>query len=191
MKNVRHRQSKHRSARSAAIPHGLFRGQPLQLRPAPEALELPLRTSPRLRLARRALGLAVLLYTVELLLTGHWIAAPVIALLAACGSWPCRARTGASSATLHCLVLATDGRMFLEAGAGIAHEVWLRPESLRLGPHLLLVLASPGSTIRLLLGPDNLHPAQLAALKCRLPAGPAPPGTALHSPVASRRSDLP
>jgi hypothetical protein len=134
---------------------------------------------------------AVLLYMMELLLTGHQMAAMAVAVLAACGSWPCRQRMGARCAAPRSLILATEGRLFLETGEGRLQQVWLRPESLRLGPHVLLVLTAHDRTIRLLLGPDNLAAAQLAALKCRLPAGPAPPGTALHSPAASRRSDQP
>jgi hypothetical protein len=169
----------------------LFHDGPLQLRVAPEALELALRPSPRLRLARRALAIAVLLYLLELLLTGHRIAALAIALLVACSSWPWMARVGTSPAMPQRLVLATDGRLFLEHRGGSLEEVRLRPESLRLGSHVLLVLTGAGRTIRLLLGPDNLAPAQLAALQRRLPAGSAPPATALHSPAASRRSDPP
>jgi hypothetical protein len=173
------------------VKRGWFRAPPLQVRPAPQALELPLRASARLRRARRIAGVAALLYMLELLLTGHWMAALVIALLAAFASWPCKPRIFTSCTSARSLLVATDGRLFLEVEGSRLHEVWLRPESLRIGPHVLLILTSHGRTIRLLFGPDNLAPAELAALKRRLPAGPAPPGTALHSPPASRRSDQP
>jgi hypothetical protein len=190
MKHPPVRQSKERR-RIAGTKRGWFHAQPLQLRPAPQALELPLRASPRLRHARWIPGGAVLLYMLELSVSGHWMAATAVAVLAAWSSWPWKPRNGARCATCRSLVVATDGELFLVADGRCLQQVWLRPESLRLGSHVLLVLTGHGRTIRLLFGPDNLAPAELAALKRRLPAGPAPPGTALHSPPASCRSDQP
>ncbi len=190
MRKRRSRQSKGTTAlRPSSRWHLPFTTGRVQLRPAPEALVLPLRRSSRLRLALRILSLGVLGYVLELILTGHALAAGAVALMSACGSWRWRRRPG--GAGLRQLVVATDGRLFLGTRDGSMEEMQLRPQSLRLGPHVLLVLAARGHVHRLLLGPDNLTPAQLSALKCRLPMRPAPTGTALHSPAAPRRSDAP
>lgn len=168
----------------------LLHGQPLRLVAAPEVLRLPLRPSPRLRFACGMLGIAVLLHALELLLTGHRLAAMAVVGLAACAAWGQwhRARNHASPRFLR---IDTDGRLFLEvAEGGAEEETQLRPESLRLGPHVLLLLSARDRRIRLLLGPDNLDPARLASLKRRLP-GPASPATALHSVPASSRSHPP
>jgi hypothetical protein len=166
-----------------------FKEAPLQLRPAPAPLTLPLLPSPRLRLAGRVLSLGVLLYLLELALTGHGLAAGMVALIAACTGWPWRQWT--SSGSPRHLVVTPDGRLFLRIREDSMEEMRLRPESLRLGPHVLLVLSNGRRKHRLLLGPDNLTLPQLSALTCRLPAGPAPSGTALHSPAAPRRSSPP
>jgi hypothetical protein len=157
------------------------------LRPAVGTLVLPLLPSPRLRLAVRILMLGILFYLMELLITGHGaVAGAVMLAAAASGAWK-QPRDAASRQ----LVVTPDGRLFLDAMEGAMQEMQLRPETLRLGPHLLLVLSNGGHRHRLLLGPDNLAPAALAALKCRLPMGSAAPGTALHSPAAPSRSQSP
>jgi hypothetical protein len=121
----------------------------------------------------------------ELMLTGHWLAAGAVAVTAVLGGWP--PGQGKSGRRPRQLVIATDGRLLLDYPEGEMKEAQLLRQSMRLGSHVLLVLAAGGHVHRLLLGPDNLNPGQLAALKCRLPAGSAPPGTALHSPAAPRR----
>ena len=161
----------------------------IQLRPAPEPLILPLLSSPRVRLAGRVLSLGGLLYLLELVLTGHWFAAGAVALIAACAGWPRRQRPGCGNPR-H-LVITPDGRLLLRTHEGRMEEMQLRPESLRLGPYVLLVLCNGGRAYRILLGPDNLAPPQLCALKCRLPAAAAASGTALHSPAAPRRLSPP
>ena len=157
----------------------LWREPALQLRTASESLELPLLPSPRLRSARRLLLSLIGLYVLELLWTGHWLAA----LLTVLAATTFRHRR-ASVADPCCLVLAADGRLFLRRTTGLDEEVRLSPASLRLGLHLLLVLRGKRSTIRLLLGPDNLAPVLLAALKRRLPSGTVVLATALHSVAA-------
>jgi hypothetical protein len=158
----------------------------LQLRPVASRLELPLRPSPWLRNARWMLRAAILLYAVELLLGHHWLAALLVALSAASGLWR------GSSSQLRGLLLAADGRLFLSVHCGGTEEVWLRPESLRIGAHLLLVLRGRHRTCRLLLGPDNLAADELAALKRRLPPEASRP-TGVHSVAApgSKSSDPP
>src|SRR5262245_17425684 len=88
-----------RSMKAFLIP--LWRRPPLQACSAPEALELPLRPSSRLRIAACLFLLMVLSYAVELWLSGHRFAAPLV-LLAAAG---CAARRTAAGDP-DCLVLA-------------------------------------------------------------------------------------
>jgi hypothetical protein len=137
-----------------------------------------------LRVLRRLFLFAILLYAVELLLNRHWFAAP-LAMLASSAFGHRRAFAIATGGSADCLVVAPDGRLFLKSRAGGIEEVWLRPASLRLGPHLLLVLRSSGPDVRLLLGPDNLPAPLLAALNRRLLAGTVASGTALHWVTAS------
>jgi hypothetical protein len=145
-------------------------------RAAPEVLELPLLPSARLRIATRVLLAAILLYAVELMLMGHRVAAPLVLLIMAGITARGDIRQPESP---RCLVLAADGRLFLCGRERGTAEVQLGSASLRLGPHLLLVLRGHSRTFRLLLGPDNLPPHLLAAFKRRLPeTGDA--GTALH-----------
>jgi hypothetical protein len=167
-----------RGVKALLIP--LWRRPPLRPCPAPETLELPLLASPRLRIAARVFLLLILTYVVELWLTGHRLAAPMV-LLAAVGCMS--RRTPASEGSL-CLVLAADGGLFLRSRRGAMEEVQLGPASLRLGSHLLLELRGSRRTVRVLLGPDNIAPDLLAAFKRRLP-GTGPVGTALHSVPAT------
>ncbi len=161
----------------------LWFAPPLQLRAAEALLELPLRPAPRLRVARRVLLLLILGYALELTLTGHR-AMMLLALLAATGFGPVPRVFRADRKIPDHLLLLPDGRLWISY-SGAVEEVTLQPESMRLGPHLLLVLRDGRHSLRLLLGPDNLAAADLAALRRRLPSGPVAPATALHSPPAS------
>lgn len=153
----------------------LWRRPRPRLRAAPELLALPLLPSPRLRIAARLFLAVILLYATELAVTGHPVAASWALLLAAAVA----ARRTREADKPQCLVLAADGRLFLRWRQQRMDEVQLRPASLRLGAHILLVLRGPRRTYRLLLGPDNLPPHLLAAFRRRLPeTGDA--GTALH-----------
>ncbi len=163
---------------------------PLQLRAVSEALELPLRPSPRLRRARRLLDFAILLYALELLATGHLVAAAGIVMVLGglrSGRWILHRPDQPRS-----LVLAADGSFSLGYAGGRTAAVSLQSESLALGSHLLLVLRGPAHATCRLLGPDNLAPRDLAALKRRLP----PRGSSysgVHSITApgSKSSDRP
>jgi hypothetical protein len=84
------------------------------------------------------------------------------------------------------LLCAGDGNLSLVFANHAVEAVSLSPSSLRLGRHLLLVLQGPIRVHRLLLGPDNLAPSELAALNRRLPTATVVPGTALHSLAAHR-----
>jgi hypothetical protein len=71
------------------------------------------------------------------------------------------------------LLAGPDGSLCLVTGDGRSWEVTLMPGSMRLGPYLLLVLRTAHCRHRLLLGPDNVDPANLAALRRRLRRPPA------------------
>lgn len=153
----------------------LWRRPAPRLRAAAEVLELPLLPSSRLRIATGVFLATILLHAVELMLMSQPVAAPLVLLIAT----GMRARRTGQQESPRCLVLAADGRLFLCWREQHMEEVQPGPASLRLGPHLLLVLRGHGRTFRLLLGPDNLPPHLLAAFKRRLPeTGDA--GTALH-----------
>lgn len=149
----------------------LWREPALRLPSAPEVLRLPLRPSARLRLACRLGSFALLASALEWWFTGHPVAAPLLLLPAALLWLPCR-ETLAPAGPVS-LVVAADGNWRLGFRDGRQEAVKLRPESLFLGSHLLLVLRGRRHTFRLLLGPDNLTAAQLSSLRRRLPAGRA------------------
>lgn len=129
-------------------------------------LELELRPPRRARVAATVFVFLSLAFTLDQLLQGRLLLAVFsgIATLAGGGSllqWVVRYRSGR-------LVVEGSGAVRLETSGGPC-PVTLDRRSLRLGPHLLLVLRSPaGRSFRLLLGPDNLAPAELAALRRRL-----------------------
>lgn len=140
--------------------------------PAPRAvstdLAIPLLPSRLARSTRRLLLLLLPLYGLELLLLGHWLAATAIVALALLAGWQGRG-PGAPFRQPRRLLLAADGRLHILTVAGELEAVQLHPSSLRLGPWLLLVLCRPGDRPhRLLLGPDNLDGASLAALRRRM-----------------------
>jgi hypothetical protein len=138
------------------------------LRPAPHSLDIPLRPSPLARRAATLLLAAQSLYTLELALLGHWLVALMASGLAAGSAWQwLRPRQG-TAATPRRLLLAADGRWHVLTVSGALEPLALQPASLRLGRWLLLLFRNGGRTHRLLLGPDNLEPSQLAALQRRL-----------------------
>jgi hypothetical protein len=141
------------------------------LRPASRSLDIPLRPSP---LARRAAGLFVLaqvLYLLELVLLGRLLPALLAVGLAAGSAWLCLRPPRGAACTPRRLLLAADGRWHLLTVSGTLEQLALQPASLRLGRWLLLMFQTGDRrTHRLLLGPDNLDPAQLAALQRRLGA---------------------
>jgi hypothetical protein len=157
---------------------GLWHNPPAGVHPAASRLELPLRAAPRRRTALWLLRLLILAYALELLLLRHWLVALLVAGLAvAC-------LPGHRASGLRCLWLEGDGRLFLIRETGGVEQVWLGSAALRLGPYLLLVLHGVTGSRHLLLGPDNLAAAELAALGRRLAGGTASPATALHSVAA-------
>ena len=118
----------------------------------------------------RLLLLAQALYATELLLLGHALAGSAVLAMVA-GLWWLRQREARPHRCCpRRLLIAADGRLHILTVGGALAEVSLDPASLRLGPWLLLVLRGEGRVMRLLLGPDNLDPSQLAALRWRLGA---------------------
>lgn len=164
-------------ARCAAALRGLWSAAPPQPCSAMQVLVLPLRPSPRWRATLRLLRWLVAAHALELLLTRHWLAAMLVAMLAAC------CLTGGRSPRGRYLRLES-GRMCLVHPGGVLEEVRLGSGSMRLGPHLLLVLQGGKGIHRVLLGPDNVAARELAALNRRLPGGTASM-TALHSVAAT------
>lgn len=115
------------------------------------------------------LFLLAALHVVELWRHGHPLAvAAMLAAILAAGAW--RYRTGPAARPRR-LLLTADGRLFMHLHGGAVEQVVLGAASLRLGRSLLLVLHCGKRRYRLLLGPDNLAPAALAALQRRLPRG--------------------
>jgi hypothetical protein len=162
---------------------GVWREQP---GPGWEQLTFPLRSSQRLRIAALATGAGSLAYAMELVLKGHWFVAAGLLVSAGLTVWRVRATRARNSSLPVQLTCASDGQLSLVLASGDIESVTLQPRSVRLGSHLLLILRGPKRTHCLLLGPDNLAPSELAALKRRLPTATAVPGTALHSLAASR-----
>lgn len=107
------------------------------------------------------------LYLAQLIYLGHLVVATLVAAVGVTFAW--RLRAGGSAAqTARRLLLSADGRLhLLEVGGGL-QSVALHPGSMRLGAWLLLVLRTGTGTHRLLLGPDNLEPEKLAALRRRV-----------------------
>jgi hypothetical protein len=155
------------SAAARSTPR-LWREPWPQLRSASSGLDIPLTPSP---LARRAawtfLG-AHLGYTLELAWLGHLPTAAVVVLPGSCLAWLWWGRRRDSPGQPRRLLIAADGRLHLLTVAGTVQQVTLHPSSLRLGPWLLLVFTTAQGQCRQLLGPDNLPPHQLAALRRRV-----------------------
>ena len=150
-----------------------MRPGPAGIRPGPD-LDLSLRPSTR---ARWCSGLFVLFALGHA--TGQWLqgslprAAAILAatLIASVALW--RWLLPARALSVQRLQAGPDGSICLLTADGRRREVTLMPGSMRLGPCLLLVLRAPDRCHRLLLGPDNVDPASLAALRRRLRRPPA------------------
>lgn len=109
------------------------------------------------------------LYLGQLLMLGHLRVALPVALACGAFAW----FSGAARSTprpVRRLLLSADGRLHLLEAGGKVVLATLQPCSMRLGPWLLLVLRDDEGTRRLLLGPDNLDPDHLAALRRQVAA---------------------
>jgi hypothetical protein len=95
--------------------------------------------------------------------------------------WPGR------SGSIRQLQVKPDGSTFLWTADGRGFVATLMPGSVRLGPHLLLVLRAGDNCHWLLLEPENVDPVSLAALRRRLRRPPAVPGLAVDCLLQSPR----
>ncbi|HWL61756.1 MAG TPA: hypothetical protein VNQ32_03100 [Steroidobacteraceae bacterium] len=138
---------------------------------AAQGMQIPLRPSAVIHKGRWLLHLLPGFHLVQLTLLGHVLVAGIVALLTAALVWQCRAAQPATMQSRR-LFVSAHGRMHLLGAGGIVAPAVLQPCSMRLGPWLLLVLREGTGTRRLLLGPDNVDPAQLAALRRRVAAIP-------------------
>lgn len=153
----------------------LWREDPPGLPEASQGMQIPLRPS---RVTQRGYWLLHVLlgaYLVQLVLWGHLLVAGMVAVLGGALAWQCR-RHRSSARPARRLLMAADGRVHLLGADGTVAPATLQPCSMRLGPWLLLVLDGDTGTHRLLLGPDNVDPVQLAALRRRVAAVAHRPG---------------
>lgn len=120
------------------------------------------------------------LLAAELALRGHFVFSAGVALMVAAGlaAWRRALRTTPGSPRR--LLVSADGRLHVLTVGGEIDPVHLDASAIRLGRHLLLRLRG-GGQYRLLLGPDNVEPAMLAALGRRLAGAASPAATAIHS----------
>jgi hypothetical protein len=138
------------------------------------AIEIPLLPSPRLRRAQLGMLALLFMHAIHLLASGHPVVACAVGAATAAGSWRPRRRESAAQV----LKLSADGAFSICDG-NCETPVAAMPASRRLGMHLLLVLRAPHAIHRVLLGPDNVPAARLAALLRCLPSE-ADAMTALH-----------
>lgn len=143
----------------------------LMARASREGLDIPLLPSPLLRRCSRWLLLALLVHVAVLVWTQHpWSALFTTAVAAS--AW-LRRQPGRPPAVARQLLLNADGRIHLLMSSGDLQAVQVHPSSMRLGSWMLLRLVTPRGRQSVLLGPDNVEPAVLAALRRRLTSGAA------------------
>ncbi|MDQ2639329.1 MAG: hypothetical protein M3Y79_01925 [Pseudomonadota bacterium] len=142
---------------------------------ATQGMQIPLRPSPVAQKGRWLLHGLLGVYLAQLVLLGHLLVAGMVAVLAGALVWQCRCHRSSAQPALR-LLLAADGRIHLLEADGTVEPATLQPCSMRLGLWLLLVLRADTGTRRLLLGPDNVDPVQLAALRRRMAAVAHRPG---------------
>ena len=138
-----------------------------QLRPAPRGLDIALRPSPLVRGANLFFASAQLLFALELAWIGHWPAAAGVVALATCWLGCCRRRGRDGRGQLRRLLVSATGQLHGMRGNGELVGLQVHPASLCLGRWLLLRLEGGADSHVLLLGPDNMEPAALAALRRR------------------------
>lgn len=147
---------------------------PLALPSVTHAVQMALRPSRLARLAVTGMAGAIVLHSVELILSSHLLAAAMLLLVsAACGTWHRHARV--LDAPRRLLVTA-DGTLHVITVGGALEAVTVHRVSMRLGRWLLLRLDGRKQVLYFVLGPDNVDPATLAALHRRLRGLAQPPG---------------
>lgn len=144
-------------------------------RPAPRALELPLRHSPVMRWATRLFLGAQLLYLLELAVMRQWLAATLGCATTAAIAWLCLRRGPRVADEPRRLLVTADGRLHLLRVSGAVSTVQLHASTQYLGAWTVLVVARGRARTRVFLGPDTLDPARLAALRRRLLSARNPP----------------
>jgi hypothetical protein len=112
--------------------------------------------------------LAMVLYSGQLLWSGHWVMAAMVLALTVATLFAMRRLYPQDGGAPRRLLVAADGRLHIATVGGSVQPVELGGESIWLGSAVLLVLHGPERTHRLLLGSGNLEPAALAALRRRL-----------------------
>jgi hypothetical protein len=142
-----------------------------QPRPAAHGLDIPLHPSPLARRANWFFVFAQLLFALELAWMGLWPAAGGMAAITACWLGCSRMRGGEAPRQLRRLLLSADGKLHAMSGNGQVVGLQLHPASLCLGPWLLLRLKGDKGSHVVLLGPDNMEPSALAALRRRMVTG--------------------
>lgn len=153
-----------------AMP-GLWKEAAPELPEAAAGLQLPLLPSRMVRRGGWLLLAAQGVYLAQLIYLGHLLVATLVVALGAAFAWNLRRAAGTTRSARR-LLLAADGRLHLLDPGGRLLPVRLHPASMRLGPWLLLVLVTGTGPQRLLLGPDNVDPGRLAALRRRVAAMP-------------------
>jgi hypothetical protein len=142
-----------------------------------EYLSIPLRTHPLAIRVSLGSGMAVLACSLQLALRDQqWLAMVLLAATATAALAMRRDLWLLGPDAPGCLEVTAEGKVQVVARNGGVHRVAIRPQSLRLGTGVLLVLQGE-RTWRLLLAGGNVEPACLAALFRRLgPVAPGPPG---------------
>lgn len=131
-----------------------------------QGLDIPLLPSPLVRRCSWLLLLVLLLHAFVLVWTQHpWSA--LFATGVAVSAWLGR-RVGCPPDVALRLLVNADGRLQLLMASETLQDVQVHPASMRLGPWMLLRLRMPRAGLTVLLGPDNVEPAVLAALRRRL-----------------------
>ena len=161
-----------RCLRLLAWLHQLLQHPPDTQVRAGEELDIPLRTLPLARVLGMGAAASMLACSMHLLVWGQWALAAALIAVAATAAvimqrdlW-LRGRAGPVR-----LQLATDGQFRIYCRDGRVDPVRLRPQSLRVGSGVLLVLCGT-RTYRLWLAQGNVRPEVLAALHRRLGRGP-------------------
>ena len=139
---------------------------------AGEELDIPLQPLPLARALFAVSGAGMLACVLQQLLWRQWILATVLvgvsgAVAMMLGRYPWMRRSGPTG-----LRLTTEGQFRVYCRDGIEAAVGLRPQSLRIGGGVLLILRG-SRTYRLWLAPGNVRPEVLAALHRRLGRGSA------------------
>jgi uncharacterized membrane protein len=169
---------------AAALERAWRTPPPARLRPAAHALEFAITSLPLARRALAAVAVAFVCLELQLCWREHFPAAAALLLVVAAAVMRLRHTDHHDPASPRRVLLAADGRIWLFCVGGAAHAATAGGESIWLGANLLLVLHGTFGCRRLLLGPGNLDPATLAALRRRLLAARTPDADCARLPAS-------